>query len=87
MRSKTEKELLRNFTTGDETLNKHVFGNIPMKVVNFEQKENYLKLQTKKPDGKRQIYEQMLQKLTIMFDVSYSIKDFQQLRMFNLNSD
>jgi hypothetical protein len=58
-----------------------------MKLVNFQTKENYLKLQTKKPDGKRQVYEQMFQKLTIMFDVAYTVRDFLQLRMFNLNSD
>ena len=49
--------MLRNFTTGDETLNTHVFGNIPMKLVDFQQKNNYLKLEIKKPDGKRQVYE------------------------------
>jgi hypothetical protein len=35
VRGRYEKELLKNFTTGDETLNQHVFGNIPMKLVNF----------------------------------------------------
>jgi len=58
-----------------------------MKLVNFHQKENYLKLEIKKPDGKRQVYEQMFQKLTVMFDVAYNVNDFLELRMFNLNSD
>jgi len=58
-----------------------------MKLVNFQQKENYLKLEIKKPDGKRQVYEQMFQKLTVMFDVAYNVNDFLELRMFNLNSD
>lgn len=71
-KSKNERDILRNYSTGDQTLNQHVYGNIPLKSVDFTKKENYLKLEIKKPDGKKQVYEQLLEKLTIMFDVAYT---------------
>ena len=44
-------------------------------------------LEIKRPDSKKQVYEQMLDKLRIMFEVAYSPEDFDKLKMYSLNSD
>lgn len=44
-------------------------------------------LVVRRPDTKRQHYEQLLDKLRIMFDVAYGPGDFAALRIFKLNSD
>ena len=51
--SEFEKQILKNFTSGDQTLNQHIFGYIPMKVVDFKKQKYYEMLSIKKPDGKR----------------------------------
>ena len=51
--SEFEKQILKNFTSGDQTLNKHIFGYIPMKVVELKKQKYYEMLSIKKPDGKR----------------------------------
>jgi hypothetical protein len=33
------KEILKQYTTGDQTLNEHIYGNIPLKVVDFKKKK------------------------------------------------
>lgn len=68
-------------------MNNHVLGNIPMKLVDFRVQKNYEMLKIKVPDSKKQHYEQMLDKLRIMFDVTYTTQDFAKLKMYSLNSD
>jgi hypothetical protein len=85
--SKQEKHLLRNLSTADNTLNQHVLGNIPLKAVDFSKPHVYSLLKLKKPDSKKQHYEQMLEKLRIMFELTYSQEDFALLKYYNLNSD
>jgi hypothetical protein len=41
----------------------------------------------KKPESKKQHYEQSLEKLRMMFDMQYSTQDFSNLKIYNLNSD
>ena len=78
---KFEKAVLKNFSTTDQT------GNIPLKLVDFS-KQKYFEMQNiKNPDGKRQVYDQLLDKLRIMFDVAYTTEDFNELKMYGLNTD
>lgn len=84
---KFEKAVLKNFSTTDQTLNNHVFGNIPLKLVDFSKQKYYEMQNIKNPDGKRQVYDQLLDKLRIMFDVAYTIEDFNELKMYGLNTD
>lgn len=44
-------------------------------------------LEIRKPDGKRQVYQQSLDKLRIMFDLAYTEQDFDRLKLYNLNHD
>lgn len=52
-----DREILRNFSSSDETLNNHVLGNIPLKLVDFSKQRYYQMLEIKIPDCKKQIYE------------------------------
>ncbi len=82
-----DKQLLKQFSTGDNMLNNHVLGNIPIKFVDFSKQQYYEMLEIKRPDSKKQVYEQMLDKLRIMFEVAYTPQDFDKLKMYSLNSD
>jgi hypothetical protein len=66
-----DKQLLKSFSTGDNELNNHVLGNIPIKHVDFSRQKNYEMLKIKRPDSKKQVYEQMLDKVRIMYEVAY----------------
>lgn len=83
----TERAILKHMSTADDTLNHHVLANIPLKLVDFSLPQNYERLQLKKPDSKKQHYEQMLEKLGIMLDLTYEAKDYNQLKFYHLNSD
>ena len=54
---KFEKAVLKNFSTTDQTLNNHVFGNIPLKLVDFSMQKYFEMQNIKNPDGKRQVYD------------------------------
>ena len=74
--SQHEKLILKNFISGDYILNDKIFGNIPLKVVDFTRKEFYQMLTVGKPDDKRQESDYLLDKLRVMFDVTYTTQDF-----------
>jgi hypothetical protein len=47
----------------------------------------YKAMKLKRTDSKSQVYEQMLDKVRIMFDTRYTSEDFDQLKLHNLNAD
>ena len=48
---------MKQYATGDKTLNQHVFGNLKLKPVDFTSPEVYKMLKVKHPKGKKEIYE------------------------------
>lgn len=82
-----EFNLRKQFQIGDDELNKYVFGNIPLKYVDFTSPSNYQRFRNKKPEGKQQITKHQFEKLKIMFDVAYTPDDFDALKTYSLNSE
>ena len=78
---------MKNFASSDPKLNSHIFGNIPVKLVDFSAPEVYKMFRgPKRPDGKKQVYRYQLEKLRIMLHF-YTPEDFDQIKFFRLNSD
>ena len=54
-KDKLSDQLLTQFASGDQTLNSHVFGHVPLKLVDFDRPD--IRFETPRPDSKKQIYE------------------------------
>lgn len=82
-----EAQLRQQFQLGNPELNNYVMGDIPLKYVDFSAPEIYKKFRNKRPSGKSQILKHQFEKLKIMFDLAYKSQDFEELKMWALNSD
>jgi hypothetical protein len=69
--------LVKAYATGDQNLNNHIFGNIPLKYIDFTSPEIYKMFRgIKKPKGKKEVYEYQLEKLRIMLEF-YTPQEFE----------
>ena len=73
----TKQEILmKNFASSDPKLNSHVFGNIPLKSIDFSAPETSKMFRgPKRPDGKKQVFRYQLEKLRIMIHF-YTAEEF-----------
>ena len=58
---------MKQFASSDKKLNQHIFGDIPLKLIDFSSPEIYKMIRgPKRPEGKKQVYKYQLEKLRIM---------------------
>lgn len=77
---------MAQFATSDAKLNSHIFGNIPLKLIDFQSPELYKMFKVKKPKDKQEVYKHQMDKLNILISM-YNRNDFQNLQLFQLNAD
>ena len=74
------------YATGDQKLNQHVFGSLPLKVIDFKNPQIYAMFKHKKPTDKKDIYHHQFEKLKILISC-YNEEDFSKVKFHALNSD
>jgi hypothetical protein len=74
------------FATTDSRLNEHIFGNIPLKLIDFKSPEVYKLFKVKKPREKGEIFKHQMDKLDILLNF-YTADDFERVQFFKLNAD
>jgi hypothetical protein len=67
-------------------LNEHIFGNIPLKVIDFKTPPYKSQFKIQRPQTKKEIFNHQLEKLGILIS-TYSEEEFEQIKFSNLNSD
>lgn len=78
---------MKTYSTQDKTLDSHVFGNVGLKTVDFKSPEVRSLMRVKVVETKKDAFLYALDKLRVMFDLTYSESDFQDLKMYNMNPD
>ena len=67
---------MKQYASSDQNLNSHIFGNIPLKHIDFSAPEIYKMIRgPKRPEGKKGVYRYQLEKLRIMLHF-YNEHDF-----------
>ena len=61
-----QEKLMNLYATGDQKLNSHIFGNIPLKAIDFRSPEIHKIFKFKKPETKGDIYNHQFEKLSIL---------------------
>ena len=85
--SKLQAQLMKQYATGDQSLNSHIFGNLVLKSVDFSQPEiKSLFTSARRPKGKKEVFDFQLEKLRIML-LFYDGQDFEEVKFYKLNSD
>ena len=79
--------IYKTYSSNDQSLDSHVFGNIGLKQVDFKSPDILKLMKVKKVETKKDAYLYALDKLRIMFDVAYTRDAFQRIKMYNLNVD
>jgi hypothetical protein len=78
---------MKQFASSDKKLNAHIFGDIPLKLIDFSSPEVYKMIRgPKRPEGKKGVYKYQLEKLRIMLHF-YNQDDFDEIKFFRLNGD
>ena len=57
---------MKLYATGDQKLNSHIFGHIPLKMIDFTSPEVYKLFKYKKPTGKKDVFNHQMEKLNIL---------------------
>lgn len=74
------------YATGDDRLNNHIFGNVPLKVIDFNSPEVHKMFKNKRPTAKKEIFNYQMEKLNVLITF-YTEEDFDKVKFHNLNSD
>eukprot|EP00347_Sterkiella_histriomuscorum_P005962 403354597 len=86
IKNKKQEKLLDLYATGDQRLNSHIFGNIPLKEIDFRSPEVYKMFRVKKPKEKKEIFNYQMDKLNVLIHF-YTKEDFDNVKFFKLNAD
>ena len=78
------------YASRDDELDNHVFGDVPLKPLDFSHPQVRALIPSpllSNEISKKQFYQLQLEKLRVMFDLTYAPEDFESIKMFRLNSD
>lgn len=81
-----KETLMKLYATGDKKLNEHIFGSLPLKVIDFKNPEIYALFKNKRPVDKKEIVAHQYEKLKILI-ACYDSHDFDMVKFHALNSE